>query len=312
MQTAIQIARSYLGTKELKGSADNPKIMEMYKTIGHTQVEHDEVAWCAAFVGHCLEKAGVVSTRKLNARSYLTWAEKVAGPDQAKEGDVVVFTRGSNTAQGHVAFFLRATGSQIEVLGGNQSDAVSVARYAKSRLLGIRRPLRVDAPQRPEMTVIQQQLKDLGYYEVGNADGRYGPRTRAAILAFRADNGLGLSPDVDPVLAEALQRAKPRAVSPERAAGKPQGSRIVQAADAQIATGIVGMAGVAASVVAPALETAERAKDMAARAVGLLNLTDWLLPVLPWAGAAIFLIVIILAWKAKAARIEDYRTGKTP
>lgn len=72
MQTAIQIARSYLGTKELKGSADNPKIMEMYKTIGHTQVEHDEVAWCAAFVGHCLEKAGVVSTRKLNARSYLT------------------------------------------------------------------------------------------------------------------------------------------------------------------------------------------------------------------------------------------------
>ena len=38
----------------------------------------------------------------------------------------------------------------------------------------------------------------------------------------------------------------------------------------------------------------------------------WLLPVLPWAGAAIFLIVILLAWKAKAARIEDYRTGKTP
>jgi peptidoglycan hydrolase-like protein with peptidoglycan-binding domain len=162
------------------------------------------------------------------------------------------------------------------------------------------------------MKVVQQQLKDLGYYEVGNADGRYGPRTRAAILAFRADNGLGLSPDVDPVLAEALQRAKPRAVSRERASGRPQGSRIVKAADAQIATGIVGVAGAAASVVAPALETAERAKDVTERTAGLLNLTDWLMPVLPWAGAAIFLIVIILAWKAKAARIEDYRTGKTP
>lgn len=312
MQTAIQIARTFLGTKEIKGAADNPKIMEMYRAVGHTQVEHDEVAWCAAFVGFCLEKAGLASTRKLNARSYLTWGEKIAGPEQAREGDVVIFTRGANTAQGHVAFFVKAAGAQIEVLGGNQSDAVSVARYAKSRLLGIRRPLRADVPQRPEMKIIQQQLKDLGYYEVGNVDGRYGPRTRAAILAFRADSGLGLSPDVDPVLAEALQRAKPRAVSPERASGRPQASRIVKAADAQIATGIVGMAGAAASVVAPALETAERAKDVTDRTVGLLNLSDLLMPVLPWAGAAIFLIVILLAWKAKAARIDDYRTGKTP
>jgi hypothetical protein len=111
---------------------------------------------------------------------------------------------------------------------------------------------------------------------------------------------------------EALQRAKPRAVSRERAEGKPEGSRIVRAADAQIATGIVGVAGAAASVVVPAIETAERAKAVTERTVGLLNLTDWLLPVLPWAGAAIFLIVILLAWRAKAARIEDYRTGKTP
>jgi uncharacterized protein (TIGR02594 family) len=310
--TLIEFARSYLGTKELKGSADNPKIMEMYRTLGHDWVEHDEVAWCAAFVGHCLEKAGFPSTRKLNARSYLTWGEKVAGLEQAKEGDVVVFTRGSSAAQGHVAFFLKVAGNQVEVLGGNQSDGVTVARYPKSRVIGIRRPLRTNAPQRPEMKVVQQQLKDLGYFEVGSVDGRYGPRTRAAVLAFRADNGLGLSPDVDPVLLEALQKAKPRAVSRERAGGKPEGSRIVKAADAQIATGIVGIAGAAASVVAPAVETAERAKDVTERTVGLLNLTDWLLPVLPWAGAAIFLSVILLAWKAKAARIEDYRTGKTP
>jgi uncharacterized protein (TIGR02594 family) len=310
--TYMTIARSYLGTKELKGSADNPKIMEMYRTVGHTQVEHDEVAWCAAFVGHCLERAGFASTRKLNARSYLAWGEKVAGPEQAKEGDIVVFTRGTSTATGHVAFFLKVAGAQIEVLGGNQSDSVTIARYAKSRLLGIRRPLRADAPQRPEMKVVQQRLKELGYFEVGNVDGRYGPRTRAAVLAFRADNGLGLSPDVDPVLAEALQRAKPRAVSRDRAEGRPENSRIVKAADAQIATGIVGVVRAAASVVAPAVETAEKARDLTERSADLLHITDWLLPVLPWAGALIFLIIIVLAWRAKAARIEDYRTGKTP
>jgi hypothetical protein len=31
--THMTIASSYLGTKELKGSADNPKIMEMYRTV---------------------------------------------------------------------------------------------------------------------------------------------------------------------------------------------------------------------------------------------------------------------------------------
>ena len=111
---------------------------------------------------------------------------------------------------------------------------------------------------------------------------------------------------------EALQKAKPREVSRERAGGKPEGSRIVKAADAQIVTGVVGMAGAAASVIAPAVETAERAKDVTERTVGLLNLSDWLMPLLPWAGAVIFLIVIVLACKAKAARIEDFRIGKTP
>ena len=165
---------------------------------------------------------------------------------------------------------------------------------------------------RPELKVVQQQLKDLGYYEVGNVDGSYGPRTRAAVLAFRADNGLAINPDVDVSLVEAMQHARPRVVSAERVTGKPEGSRIVKAANGQIATGLVGMAGVAASVVAPAVETAERARDLTERSADLLHITDWLLPILPWAGAAIFLTVILLAWKAKAARIEDYRSGKTP
>ena len=75
----------------------------------------------------------------------------MAGLEQAKEGDIVVFTRGTSTATGHVAFFLKVAGSQIEVLGGNQSDSVTIARYAKSRLLGIRRERalrRIPAPAR--------------------------------------------------------------------------------------------------------------------------------------------------------------------
>lgn len=312
MTTPLELARSYLGTKEVSGPADNPKIMEMYRTIGQDWVEHDEMAWCAAFVGHCLETSGISSTRKLNARSYLAWGEKVPSIDQAKEGDVVVLSRGSSGWQGHVAFFLRAAGQQVEVLGGNQGNGVSVARYPKSKVLGIRRAIGFRSPPRPELRVVQQQLKDLGYYEVGTIDGSYGARTRAAVLAFRADNGLPLSPDIDPAFVAALQTAKPRHVSLERAAGKPEASRILKASNGQIASGVIGVAGVAASAIAPAVETAERAKDVTERSAALLNLTEWLSPLLPWAGAVIFLIVIVLAFRARTARIEDYRTGRTP
>ena len=123
---------------------------------------------------------------------------------QAKEGDVVVLSRGASGWQGHVAFFLRAVGQQVEVLGGNQGNGVSVTRYPKSKVLGIRRAIGFRSPPRPELRVVQQQLKDLGYYEVGNIDGSYGARTRAAVLAFRADNGLPLTPDIDPACVAAL------------------------------------------------------------------------------------------------------------
>jgi hypothetical protein len=32
---------------------------------------------------------------------------------------------------------------------------------------------------------------------------------------------------------------------------------------------------------------------------------------MPFIGAVLFLAVIVLAWKARAARIEDHRTGRT-
>jgi hypothetical protein len=66
------------------------------------------------------------------------------------------------------------------------------------------------------------------------------------------------------------------------------------------------------SSLAPAIEAAEQAKDMTERAIALLNLTEFVAPFLPWIGIAIFAVVIVLAWRARAARIDDFRTGRTP
>ena len=217
----LQLARSFLGTKEVKGKLDNPIIMQFYDDVGHSWVEHDEVAWCAAFAGAMLERTGKRSTRDLRARSYLAFGEMVE-PADARPGDIAVFRRGNNPAEGHVAFVLKVTRSSIEVIGGNQNDSVSIASYPRARLLGIRRVADPRQPRGPKfgdrghrVRALQQQLSDLGY-SVGHVDGDFGSRTREAQLAFEADNGLvtdGIASDADMAV---MDRAKPRPVSDSR------------------------------------------------------------------------------------------------
>lgn len=125
------------GQAERSGASDNPRIVALFRDAGHGDVERDEVAWCAAFCGACLERAGLASTRSLMARSYLEWGDAIAEP---RAGAVAVFSRGTNPAEGHVGFWLGETDDSVVLLGGNQGNAVSVARYAKSRLLALRWP----------------------------------------------------------------------------------------------------------------------------------------------------------------------------
>lgn len=310
--TPFQIAQSYIGTTEGPDAANNPTILQMYATVGHDWVEHDAVAWCAAFVGHCIEQAGLRSTRKLNARSYLDWGVPVE-LSQAQEGDIVVFSRGDPSGwQGLVAFFVRAVGeASIEVLGGNQADAVNVKRYATSRLLGIRRAGNVAPSATMNIYSVQTRLRALGYHEVDEVDGVLGPRTRAAILAFRDENALPLVPIIDGTLSDALQSAQARVISKKRQTGMPANSRIIAASNAQIGLGLCGAGGSVGSQIAPALNEAESARDMTSRVLVALGLDAWLPAALPWVGAAVFIGLILYALKARNARIEDHQTGRT-
>jgi len=309
--TPFDIARSYIGTTEGPGPADNPVIMEMYASVGHDWVEHDNVAWCAAFVGHCLERAGIRSTRKLTARSYLDWGIPIEVPD-AQQGDIGIIPRGTSSWQGHVFFIDRMEGKWVWGLGGNQDDAVNVKRYPVSKLLGVRRAGNVAPSMKMSVEAVQRRLKDLGYHEVGQIDGKIGPRTRSAILAFRQDNDLTLVPIIDVALTDALTTARPRPVAIERAIGKPESSRILAASNAQIALGAAGYAGIAISDVAPLVGQAEEGRDLATRLFDLVGLGSYAPVIMSLLGAAIFIAVIVLAWKARAARIEDHRTGRTP
>lgn len=123
-----------LGQTEVSGGKSNPRIVAYYRDAGHTGISDDGVAWCAAFVGACLERSGVQSTRSLMARSYLSWGQKLDAP---RCGAIAVLSRGA-PPYGHVAFVVGWSESEVYLLGGNQGDMVSVAAFDRSRVIGLR------------------------------------------------------------------------------------------------------------------------------------------------------------------------------
>lgn len=125
------------GVREVPGAASNPRILQFFAEVGHPDVARDEVAWCAAFLGACLERAGYASTRSLLARSYLDWGSPIEAP---RIGAIAVLSRGDDPGQGHVGFVVGVNARSVMLLGGNQTDAVNVQSFDIGRLLGLRWP----------------------------------------------------------------------------------------------------------------------------------------------------------------------------
>ncbi len=136
--TPYELAKKELGTLEWKDGS-NPKVVAYYRDAGHPEVTDDDVAWCAAFVGAMIKRAGGKPTGTLLARDYLKWGIEVA-PRDIREGDILVFRRGSSAWQGHVTFATeKPAKGRVKCLGGNQSDAVTISTYSLDALLGARR-----------------------------------------------------------------------------------------------------------------------------------------------------------------------------
>lgn len=131
-------AKQELGVKEYAGVKHNPRII-FYHSFTTLNATTDETAWCSAFMCAAFESVGLLSTQNAAARSWLSYGDESTG----EQGDIVVFWRGSLSGwQGHVGFVNKSyeIGDEyIEVLGGNQSNSVSIQNYETSQLLGFRR-----------------------------------------------------------------------------------------------------------------------------------------------------------------------------
>ena len=135
----LVIARAELGVAEIVGNQHNPRILEYHKTTT-LGASSDEVSWCASFANWCLEKSYKTGTKSALARSFLGWGMIVKDED-VELGDIVVLKRGKEPWQGHVGFFISRDETFVYILGGNQSNKVSIAKYDLKDVLGYRRPV---------------------------------------------------------------------------------------------------------------------------------------------------------------------------
>lgn len=139
----IQTALELIGTREVVGKGSNRTIIDWRDTLNQAGVKisgysDDDIPWCGLFVAWVTYKrrdnAAEVVKEPLWARNWASYGMKA---DKASLGDVLVFVRNGG---GHVGFYIAEDATCYHVLGGNQSNAVTITRIEKSRCIAVRRP----------------------------------------------------------------------------------------------------------------------------------------------------------------------------
>lgn len=130
----VKAGLKLLGTKEKAGAKDNPTIIDWAQDLGGSiekVYDHDSIPWCALYMNHILSVAGEKGTGTL-------WALDFAGKwPSIKLQDVAVGAISPMTRDGggHVTCIVgKDQHGNFMGLGGNQSDAVTIAPFARSRL----------------------------------------------------------------------------------------------------------------------------------------------------------------------------------
>jgi uncharacterized protein (TIGR02594 family) len=132
-------AIQYLGVVELDGPKTNPLIRSwILQSAKWLDQDDSKTAWCGCFRGAIgIATATGAPENHFRAASWRHWGIAVDKLENAIKGDTLIFTRRGGF---HVGLYagLSANGNPL-VLGGNQSDSVSIAEYDKDHLLSIRR-----------------------------------------------------------------------------------------------------------------------------------------------------------------------------
>lgn len=145
--TAFEVAQRFVGVKETAGATSTPAVLAMLR-LDDASVPNDATPWCSAFINWIAWILRLPRSKSLAARSWLQVGRPIDLHDARAAFDVVIFSRGSGpqpgpnviAAPGHVAFYAGMQDDRtVLVLGGNQGDAVSVAGFPVTSVIGVRR-----------------------------------------------------------------------------------------------------------------------------------------------------------------------------
>ena len=131
----VQDLRRRMGLHE-----SNPALKAYLKSDGRTLGDPELLPWCGDAVETPIRLTlpdEPIPTNPYLARNWLTFGIRCPEP---VVGAVAVFSRPPSPTSGHVGFVVGADATHLSILGGNQSNTVSVSRIAKNRLLGCRWP----------------------------------------------------------------------------------------------------------------------------------------------------------------------------
>ncbi len=125
------------GLKEIPGSASNPRIKSAISTAaGWLDKDDSETAWCGCIMGlWCIEIDVTPPSTYFRAASWLNVGKPVE-TEKSVRGDIVIFSRSGGN---HVTLVDHWDEDFIWCLGGNQSNAVTIAKYSREKIKGIRR-----------------------------------------------------------------------------------------------------------------------------------------------------------------------------
>lgn len=129
-----------LRKKGLQEDRDKPELSKFLKSDGRTIGDPSKLPWCGDFVETCIAVSLSFETVPPNPYLARNWMQ-FGIETEPRAGAVMVFWRGTKSGiMGHVAFAIGQSAKLFYVLGGNQSDGVSIAPIVKTRLLGARWP----------------------------------------------------------------------------------------------------------------------------------------------------------------------------
>jgi uncharacterized protein (TIGR02594 family) len=137
----LQWMLSKLGLQEVPGAGDNPEIIDWMKlTTLPRSMWHDATAWCSVTVNAAFMLNEMKGTRSAAAVDWLGWGKK----SKPVLGAVAVFEwkdKNGRVTGHHVGVVLDQTDTRVQVIGGNQSNAVTKQWYSKASVMGYRWPV---------------------------------------------------------------------------------------------------------------------------------------------------------------------------